>query len=143
MDRGFPAPFGADNASLFQWALLVAAKLNGDPPALYSPTPTIVTNLDSVTMDEAQYSYIDGVVTVSGLFTAQATAAAAAEFTASVPIASSMTAAGHAGGTFSANGSDTNGRVRASTSGGTVIFRWSAPNTNSTVFSYIYQYRVI
>ena len=143
MDRGFPLPFGADNASLFQWALLVAAKLNGAPPAVYTPTPTIVTNLDTVTMDEAQYSYIDGVVTVSGRFTADATATALTEFTADVPIASSMTAAGQAGGVLSANSSDTNGRVHASTSGGMVRFRWTAPSTSSTVFSYIYQYRVI
>lgn len=111
---------------------------------VYTPTLTIVTNLDSVTAAQCQYMRVGTTVVVSGRFTADATAAGLTEFGLSLPIASNIGAREDLGGVGSSNvvagqvvefsGDLTNDRAAV---------RWTAVDTASRVHNFIFMYRVI
>lgn len=113
----------------------------------YTPTVTNSTNTDTaVTVTGANYTLNNGLVTVSGRFTADPTTpATATSFELSVPIASSFT------NVYDAAGTAVCGNIASMCAeiigvprdpGATAKIQWKATDVTSQTWSYIYQYRI-
>lgn len=126
------------------WTLDTTVLDNGT----YAPTRTIVSNLASASITTAQYLRVGNTVTVSGEFTAQATAASGTltRFRVTLPIASNLAQ------TYQCNGTAYCG-VQASVALGAAIradvtndqaeFAWGATSTSSLTYSYSFTYQII
>ncbi len=69
---------------------LIEDKRVGADNGTYTPTFTIVTNLDSVIGDPAMFYRVGDIITVTGNFTVDATANANVRFRMSLPISTSF-----------------------------------------------------
>jgi hypothetical protein len=69
----------------------------------YTPTATVIGNLDSVTPQVCQWLRVGNVVTVSGEITVDPTAAALTSFRITLPVASNLASLGQLAGTGFAN----------------------------------------
>jgi len=112
---------------------------------IYSPTATLVSNLDSVTAYSASYIQIGGAVFVAGVVTADATAAGATvtELGMSLPVASNLTQVTHLGGTGLGLFLDAVVAIDADATNDRARMRWRSALTVATNFSYVYGYRVL
>lgn len=111
----------------------------------YTPTLTIVANLDAVTSYTAQYMRVGDVVTVSGKFDIDPTIAGAlTQFRATLPIASNFSAAEQCGGTGAYSTITSRGlAVSADVANDSALFSFMCSDiTNGSIF-YSYSYRVI
>lgn len=112
---------------------------------VYTPTASGAINLDaSPTMTQAQYLQVGDVVTVSGLFTADPTAAGTARFDITLPVASNLGAAEDlAGVAFGGGVAGLGAQVVGAAAGNAARFLWVAVDLTSQQFSYTFTYRVI
>lgn len=127
-------------------ALTSAIPSGGLAASTYSPTRSAESNLDAnVTPSSAQYMRVGNVVTVSGRVTGvDPTAAGAASFELSLPIASNIGAVEDcAGVAFSGTIAGQGAAVTGSVANNTAVFSWIAVDTTSQSWSYTYSYEVI
>lgn len=112
---------------------------------VYTPTLTNTTNITASTPRECQYLQVYDVVTVSGRVTIQATAIGACNLKMTLPVASTFTDVGQAGGTFATttSGGTAQGGVIADTVGDKFEFRFVAANTVSTDYTFTVTYRIV
>ena len=113
---------------------------------IYTPTRSLEVNLDAnVTPSEAQWLRVNNTVTVSGRFTADPTApAAATSFELSLPVASNLGAAEDlAGVAFCGSIAGQGAAVIGSATSNTAIVQWVSGDVTSQVWSYTYSYQVI
>jgi len=111
----------------------------------WTPTLTKITNLDAVTAFICQYMRVGNVVTVSGRFDADATAAGAVELAMSLPVASNFTAQGNASGTlFEATlGATQAGVVLADSTNDRLSLRYVASLTTNRTFVFHATYVIL
>lgn len=111
----------------------------------YTPTRSAESNLDSnVTATEAQYLRLGATVTVSGQFTADPTAAGAASFELTLPVASNLGAVEDlAGVAFAAGVAGQGAAILGSVANNTAVVSWTAADTTSKAWSYTFTYQVI
>jgi len=111
----------------------------------FTPTRSAEVNMDAnVTLSGAQWSRVGRVVTVSGRFTADPTAAAAASFEMTLPVASNIGAAEDvAGVAFCGAGVNQGAEVIGVAANDTAKVQWIAVDLASRTWSYIYSYEVI
>lgn len=112
---------------------------------VYNPTRSAEANLDSnVTMTEAQYLRLGATVTVSGRFTADPTAAGAASFEITLPVASNLGAAEDvAGVAFCGSIAGQGAEIIGVAANDTAKVQWIAVDTTSQTWSYTFSYQVI
>lgn len=113
---------------------------------VYTPTRSAEANLDAnVTMTEAQYMRVGNTVTVSGRFTADATAAGLASFEITLPVASNLGAIEDLAGVASSVSATTfeGGEVIGVVANDTAKISWIAVDTASRTWSYTFTYQVI
>lgn len=123
----------------------------GDVPTLaagvYTPTDSAHVNIDGsdVTMTEAQYMRVGATVTVSGRFTADATAAGLASFEITLPVASNIGAVEDAAGVASSVSATTfeGGEVIGVVANDTAKVSWIAVDTVSRTWSFQFSYQII
>lgn len=123
----------------------------GDVPTLaagvYTPTDSAHSNIDGsdVTMTEAQYMRVGATVTVSGRFTADATAGGLASFEIDLPVASNVGAAEDVAGVASSVSATTfeGGEVIGVAANNTAKISWIAVDTASRAWSYQFTYQII
>ena len=110
----------------------------------YTPTASAASNLDSAaTPTVAQWTRNGDVVTVSGSFTADATAAGAASFELTLPLASDLTQVYDAGGTAATGAiAERPAVISGTVTNNTVKFDWIAQDTTSRVWYYTYTYQL-
>lgn len=130
-----------DNAQVCTFAANPAGRIIG---STYSPTSSAASNLDAnPTMTQAQYMRVGATVTVSGTFSADATAGGAASFEISLPVASDVGAVEDvAGVAFSAAISE-GAAITGSVANNTAVVSWVAVDTASQSWSYTLTYQVI
>lgn len=111
----------------------------------YTPTRSAESNLDSnVTMTEAQYVRVGNTVTVSGRFTADPTAAGAASFEITLPVASNIGAAEDvAGVAFSGSIAGQGAEIIGVAANDTAKVQWVAVDTTSQTWAYTFSYQII
>lgn len=111
----------------------------------YTPTSSAAANLAAnPTMTEAQYLRVGNTVTVSGRFTADPTAAGAASFELTLPVASNIGAAEDAAGVaFSGSIAGQGAEITGSVANNTAIVSWVAVDITSQLWSYTFSYQVI
>lgn len=112
----------------------------------YTPTVTASANTDAaVTATQAQYMRVGKMVTVTGRFTADPTAAAVAtSFEMSLPIASNLGAAEDlAGVAFCGSVSGMGAEIFALAANDTARVSWVASDITSQTWSYTYSYEII
>lgn len=110
----------------------------------FTPTLTIVSNLDSLTASGCQWSRVGKVVTVSGSFLADPTTSGLdTEFGMTLPIASNFTVSSQCGGMATCR--DVVGEqvaVAADTTNKRADFRWITSTNAARTYRFIYQYVV-
>lgn len=109
----------------------------------YTPTLTGVTNVQASTAYLCQWIRVGNVVTVSGLFNIDFTAAAATELGISLPIASNFTATSNLGGTAIANGTERSCFIQADTTNDRAQVIVTSTGTADTAYSFTFQYTVL
>lgn len=111
----------------------------------YTPTRSAEVNMDSnVTMTEAQYMRVGATVTVSGRFTADPTAAGAASFEMTLPVASNIGAVEDvAGVAFCGAIAGLGAEIIGVVANDTAKVQWVAVDTTSQSFSYSFSFQVI
>ncbi len=112
----------------------------------YSPTVTIVSNLDAATLSgTANYMRVGNTVTVSGAVTVDPTLAATqTELSLTLPIASNFGSGTDCRGTaFCAAIAGQGAAMFAVAATDTANMRWISGDTTSQLMSYIYTYTVI
>ena len=117
--------------------------LNSD---VYTPTRSAESNLDAnVTMTEAQYMRVRNTVTVSGRFTADATAGGLASFEITLPVASNIGAVEDVAGVASSVSATTfeGAEVIGVVANDTAKISWIAVDTTSRTWSYQFSYQII
>lgn len=112
---------------------------------VYTPTRSAEVNMDAnVTLVEAQYVRVGNTVTVSGRFTADPTAAAAASFEMTLPVASNITNVEDvAGVAFCGAGVSQGAEVIGVPANDTAKVQWIAADLASRTWSYTFTYQVI
>jgi hypothetical protein len=112
---------------------------------VYTPTLTNTTNITASTPFECQYLQVYDVVTVSGRVTIQATAIGACNLKMTLPVASTFTAVGQAGGTLATttSGGTAQGGIIADIIGDKFEFRFTATNTVSTDYTFTTTYQIV
>lgn len=110
---------------------------------VYSPSDTANSNLDSATATEAQYLRVGNTVTVSGRFTADATAGGAASFELSLPVASNIGAVEDLAGMAYSRTAGETAEITGSVANDTAVVAWTAVSTASQTWSYSFTYQVI
>lgn len=112
---------------------------------VYTPTRSAESNLDANAIPtEAQYIRVFNTVTVSGRFTADPTAAGAASFQMTLPVASNLGAAEDAAGVAFCGGIAGQGaEIIGVAATDTVKVQWIAVDTTSKVWSYSFTYQII
>lgn len=114
------------------------------PPAVYTPTLTIVTNLDAVTAIQCHYFGVGSSIVVAGRFTADPTAAGATELGLSLPIASNIGAREDCNGVAFTNGLAGEGcSISGDAANNRASIRWATASTTSRQYEFIMMYRVI
>lgn len=110
--------------------------------AAWTPTPTAVSNLDSVTLVAADYLRVGDRAEVWGEFNVDPTAAGPASFRVTLPVTSAFGATSDAaGGAF---GSEiTFGRCSADATNDAITVSFTATGTTSTVIRILCGYRVL
>jgi hypothetical protein len=137
---------GTSGLSIVRTAVTAPAAGDGNVfSGTYTPSLTIVTNLDSATPAACHYMRVGDTVTVSGSFTADPTAAGNTEFGMSLPIASNFSSLGQCGGTAVATAfvSDNPVSINGDTVNDRAQVRWVTTRTASTVYTFTFSYRVI
>jgi hypothetical protein len=112
----------------------------------YTPTRSAESNIDgTVTMTEAQYLRVGATVSVSGRFTADATAAGLASFEITLPVASNLGAVEDvAGVAFSVSATTPEGgEIIGVVANDTAKIQWIAVDTASRTWSFTFTYQVI
>ena len=109
----------------------------------YTPTATIVTNLDSVTPSVAMYIRGGDIVAVAGLGTYDATATGASRFRLTLPIASAFTNAAHAAGSIGGSFSSGVNLVQADATNDELDIQINASSTSAQGYSFIALYRML
>jgi len=114
-------------------------------PGIYTPTVTIISGVDTLTVTDAQYMRVGNTVTVSGSFTLQiADVGVAALFELSLPISSNLGATHHLAGIYSANEDQVfAGNITGSIANNRAVFSALGLWDSGLVYSYSYTYRVI
>lgn len=114
------------------------------PTGTYTPTVTLVSNLDSVTSYSTAYTRMGDRVIVSGYIQPDATAAASAstEFKIDKPIASDLVLV-RVGGSAVLLGSPSPVFILAEPSTELIRFIWASPTTAAAGMSFIFQYEVV
>ena len=115
-----------------------------DNSGTYTPTLTIVTNLDTVTAFPCQYLRVGNVVTVSGKISVDATLASTiTELRMTLPVASAFTETHELAGTITAGGAVPSyaGVVYADTANDMAFIRYNGGETGvrSMFFTFTYQ----
>lgn len=110
----------------------------------FSPTATLVTNMDGATVTDVQWSRIGNIVTVSGRVTADATAPGAASFRINLPIASNLTAVNQLAGTAAATGvAGQSAGIQADATNDAALFKWVAVDLNSQEMMFTFTYQIL
>jgi hypothetical protein len=121
-------------------AALVAGELVA---GTWTPTLTNVSNLDSSTAFQCQYSRIGGTVTGSGKVTLDPTAAAATEIGISLPVASNFGADEDAAGVAYSQTNAQGGAISADTANDRMALKFLAIGTASVTLYFTFSYQVI
>jgi hypothetical protein len=112
---------------------------------LYSPTLTVVTNIDTISLNTTFSSYVrvgDIVMVFSSLYI-NPTAAAACEFSMSIPIAADFSAGtARANGVLASGLAAESGRVQANTATDDFGCHFVAANTSEHTFCVTASYRL-
>lgn len=110
----------------------------------YTPTLTNVTNVAASTAYVCQWTRVGNVVTVSGKFDLDATAAAATELGISLPIASALAAEEQLGGVATTQVAATpSGRVRADATNDRAAVVFTATSVTNDSYSFTFTYVVL
>jgi hypothetical protein len=109
----------------------------------YTPTLTNVTNLDSSTAYQCQYTRIGGSVTVSGKVDVDPTAAVATELGISLPVVSNFGADEDCAGVAHSQTADEGGGISADTANDRAALKWIAAGTTSRTLYFTFTYQVI
>ena len=114
-------------------------------PGIYTPTVTIISGVDTLSVTDAQYMRVGNTVTVSGAFNLQTDAVGvSAVFELSLPITSNLGATHHLAGVYSANDQVIyGGNVTGSIANNRAVFSCLGEWESGLVYSYSYTYRVI
>lgn len=128
------------------WRILASA--SAPTSGTYTPTLTKVANLTGTpNAYTCQWSRINNVVTVSGKFGAEPTAANAyTQLGLSLPVASSISAAEQIGGTATGIRSTPNtevGSIEGDATNDRALISWESQATSDHDFFFIFQYQVI
>ena len=111
---------------------------------IFTPTATLVTNLDSGSASEAQYLRVGNMVIVSGVITINPTATGVTRLGLSLPLSSGLIATGDCAGTLCADTvASESGVIFADTTNARAQATWNATNTAAHDMHYIYMYRLI
>lgn len=129
-----------DLGALEGWLDLIWQLIKSD---LYTPTLTNVTNLDDSAAFQCQYVRVGDLVTVSGKFTANPTAAAATELGMSLPIPSNLTAEEQVAGTAFCPGIQQGAAIQADATNNRASVQWLANDTANRAFIFSFTYRII
>lgn len=108
----------------------------------YTPTATLILNLDAATPYLASYTRIGNVVSVAGVATVDATVAAQCQLDLTLPIASALTSITQLAGAGAIIGASSVYIVGQATDD-KVRFYWNATAGAAINLSYSYQYQVI
>lgn len=125
---------------------IAVADVSGLASGTYTPTRSAESNLDAnVTMTEAQYMRVGNTVTVSGRFTADATAGGLASFELTLPIASDIGAVEDVAGVATSVSATTHegGEVLGVVANDTAKIEWIAVDTASRDWVYTFSYQII
>ena len=111
----------------------------------YTPTRSAESNIDgTVTPSQAQYMRVGNVVTVSGRFTADPTAAGATSFELTLPVASNIGAVEDLSGVaFCGAIAGQGAAILGSVANNTAVVQWVAVDVTSQAWSYTFTYEVI
>lgn len=111
----------------------------------YTPTASTTTNLDATpTMQQAQYMRVGATVTVSGTFTADPTAAGAASFEFTLPVASNIGATEDvAGVAFSGAIAGQGAAITGSVANDRAVVSWTAVDVTNQAWSFTMTYQII
>lgn len=113
---------------------------SGVSSGLYTPTATLVTNMDAVTPSGFHYYAVGDLVQVWGTLVLNATSAAAAQFDLTLPISSAFGSSASANGHLTAN--DEAGRVAANTSANRFSCFYTPLTTGDKTFCFSASYRI-
>lgn len=109
----------------------------------YTPTHTALSNLDTTTPRVTGYSRVGNMVTISGGFSADPTAAGACSFEMSLPIASNFANTFEAGGTSALEVGGEPGGISAVVANDTLLIQWVAAVTVDSAYTFTVTYRII
>lgn len=110
---------------------------------IYTPTVSIVANLDSVTANPCQWMRVGNTVTVSGAIQCDATALTNTQFEMTLPVTpSAFTGLNQAAGTMAAGGVTQSGIIQAVNAGTTARGVYIATDTNSRTMFFSMSYRL-
>jgi hypothetical protein len=111
----------------------------------YTPTLTAVTNIASSTSDVSQWTRVGNVVTVSGVITAAATAAAGSftELGVSLPIASAMTLTTQLGGAGQVQTFGYSVGCYADATNDRASLQWISNSTASNLTAFMFTYVIV
>lgn len=138
-----------DSSKVTEMLALLTGKTGGFSSGTYTPTATIVSNLDSITPSICTWTRVLDIVFVTGLVTLDPTAAGAnTDFRLSLPIPSSFgaqTDGGGAGVSLASGSADgmTGLAITASAANHEFFCRIFASTTSSYSFSFIAMYRIV
>lgn len=139
--KAFPQRTGSSgDFALDGWLDLIWQLIKSD---VYTPTLTDVTNLDGSTAFQANYMRVGNVVTVSGKFNANPTAAAATELGMSLPIPSNIAADEDVCGTAFCQAIQQGAAIKGDAANNRAAVVWLANDTANRTFFFSFTYRLI
>lgn len=111
----------------------------------FSPTATIISNMDAVTVSEVQFLRIGNTVTVSGRVTVDpTTTVTSTSFRITLPVASNLAAINQCGGTAAAIAiAGQVAGIYADATNNEAIFQWIAADVTNQEMYFTFTYRVI
>lgn len=126
-----------------QHTFLIALVAGELAAGTWTPTLTDVTNIDSSTAFQCQYTRVGGTVSGSGKVTVDPTAAVATELGLSLPVASNFGADEDCGGVAYSQTSAQGGGISADTANDRMALKFVAIGTASVTLYFTFSYQVI
>jgi len=125
-------------------SITIASTFNQDAGE-YTPTATLVTNLDAVTFTNCQWHRTGSYVFGTANLTIDPTASGGIEFTFNIPIASNFAATTNAlgGGFGNSTSTGTKGIITANVAGDVLQFNASTNHTASVTYNLSWSYKIL
>lgn len=109
----------------------------------YTPTATIITNLDAATPSFCSYYRVNDMVHVFGQMTFDATASGTISARITLPVASNFTANRQASGTFDSSDGTIHGSIGGDTTNDQLIFSGNSSVTSARACSFLATYLIV